>query len=687
MKYTPDAVHEPQPEGEAATLDDFEPHGLRLRSRSLWAGLGVALLSLIPYEIIDDQPQLIWDLFGELPPAAILATLTPFLMGIIASLAGRWTRYEANLGLIIAATLLGGAAIMGLGVEAGGWSALPLPEGLNLSPGFALLALALPAAGASLTADPDRGWSLRWGRLLLLLALPAAAAFYLIPRGGEALGAQIYHFLVFQLSWTTGVAYFSTFTFAIALYWPAVIALFGLLYVFKPARDEMPIFSLAATFGLPLFWGLWTLRGLLTGQGAWAVFTSLGMACVLASAVALIASTLATLAARRPQLKTTLGAAGALLIIIAIQARLSTPPPKGVDWQLKPRDEATDALYMGALPTWNRARMRWVQGEMAGTAQAYVALKAAEATLMARAEALDEGLSAAIRALSRDSMDAGVAGRRWTRAIQGVNDAAQAASLPYYLDPTVYFFKRGEGMRRLFQLKVYAVERVDAVEVEGRAFAALHVARLDRGGGSGALLGFSRDAQPFAVVQRAEIDAFEEALKALAAQTPARCLESPIEGNFECGQWLIKLIDDGALKGLDAAVSRHELQHQIDGPGLPISGVFRRLNRDLSAQSLGRLNRELSAYTAELVSEEADPRLSLILTLRAAAGGGLSRVGRLILHGLWRPEVLDAEALPEGEVALAEAHLGLMALTPAEIRARAAALWARLYSEQLRLTR
>ena len=44
----------------------------------------VLALSLgIPYEVIENHPQFIWQLFGELPPAGVVAALLPSVCGLL----------------------------------------------------------------------------------------------------------------------------------------------------------------------------------------------------------------------------------------------------------------------------------------------------------------------------------------------------------------------------------------------------------------------------------------------------------------------------------------------------------------------------------------------------------------------------------------------------------------------------
>src|SRR5262249_20123951 len=90
-------------------------------------------------------------------------------------------------------------------------------------------------------------------------------------------------------------------------------------------------------------------------------------------------------------------------------------------------------------------------------------------------------------------------------------------------------------------------------------------------------------------------------------------------------------------KALTIATERHELQHQIDGPHLPLSSAVAELLARFADEAQDRANRELSAYIAEMTAMDAPPQLTLVHLFPfaiTARGGAEHRVAILLLETL-----------------------------------------------------
>ncbi|MCA9541861.1 MAG: hypothetical protein KC620_23350, partial [Myxococcales bacterium] len=272
------------------------------------------------------------------------------------------------------------------------------------------------------------------------------------------------------------------------------------------------------------------------------------------------------------------------------------------------------------------------------------------------------------------------------------NQASRAAGLPYYLDPTVFFFRSAEGSGRHFRMRAHRVEAVHRYAAGGRDYATLHVRRMGGADGSTSLLGFSRDVQPFALVDLDEADDFETALASSALEDPPRCEDARRadgnEGLLRCGEVLAELLradPRGLAPALIALTDRHELQHQIDGPHLRMaSAVLDRLGHRSEALQ-DRVNRELSAYVAEMTTPAASPRLGLVHLVRFALNGdrgALFHIAVLAFEALGDTSLVDEDARLDRS-ALTATFVRLAALDEDALRARAAEAWGDLYGGSL----
>ncbi len=686
----------------ADTAFDFDAGAHRLRRRTRWAAAGIALGSVLPYEVIAGRPQYIWDLADELPPAGLLAVCAPALAGLLIAVAGWRARRPGSLGWIVLATLIGMRLVIDVGADAAAWGALGLPESVTARQGWALLALGATAAGATLTF---KAHARRAGHGLLIAAVLVAAAFFGWPGRGEApirtiiRAAGAFGDLP---DWRFQLGMLVVGTMAL---WPALVALAGLLHLKRPARDDHPIIALVALYGLPLLIAMLVFRAVPGAGDGWSIFVALGTIAVLAATVALLASALeaaveATFAPPPgvepppgwPPRTTAALAGGVMLLVVGLTVALARPPEKGVEWPLGPRTPPADAVFTEQLPAWNRARLAWDSSARTGSgATALLRVKAAGRSLIEAAEAVDAGLARALADMVAGARDLHVAGRTWYRLVAAVNEASRLAGLPYYLDPTVFTFQTADGPGRHFRMRTFAVEKVRRFDVEDQPFATLHVRRIDVRDAGSRLLGFSRDVQRFALVDLDEASRFETSLAESALAEPPLCETIEVEdagpGLARCGAVLAELLrtlPDGLTPAIVATTDRHELQHQIDGPHLPLSSaVLARLGgRHPRLQE--RVNRELSAYVAELTSPDAPPTVGLIHLVRFALQGGgyLHHVAMIAFETMVDRPLDDGFGGPDHR-AVADAFAQLAALPPDVLRQRAADAWATLFGEGL----
>lgn len=685
----------------------YDPAALRLRARARLLGGFIALASLLPYEIAAGTPQFLWDLAGELNLAGLLACLAPGIAGLTVVVAGFVIKNPLTLAITVLAALATAAICVQIGADAAAWDVLPLPETLGRRPGIPMLVLALTAAGASLTFHAHRR---RLGRGMLVGAVLIATAFYLWPARGEApIGIVLSTFESWDVvpDWRFKLGFL---IIAILVLWPALVALSGLVHLKRPAGDDQPIISIVARYGLPLLLVMFIMRGLPGQSAGWNTYHGLGFVLFLAAMVSVLASAIEVAAAglfapdpdsppSRPSRRTVLILGGVMGAIIVGQSVLAVPPPKGVDWTLKPQTPAAEQLFGETMRAWNSARLHWDhQSRAGGGREALLAVKSAARTLVEDAKTIDADLAAALERFTRESRTLGLAGRKWYRLIGQVNDAIRAAGLPYYLDPSVITFTRGEVTRRHFRMRSFAVTAVQRYAVDGDAYATLHVRRLGGGRSDSSLLGFSRDLQRFAIVLLPELESFRDTLRdGAAADTPtcqperdsSKNLLGMLSGGQSgvlCGQ-LLKRVVDGLGDDIDAqsaaVVDRHELQHQIDGPDLPMAGIVRRRVGRRGEDWRERVNREFSGYVAQMTAPDASPHLGVVHLARLAVGETGRRVypatAMLVLEAMTGHPIIEASGASVNRAEMAQAISALSGMSADAIRAKAAAVWAREY--------
>jgi hypothetical protein len=699
----------------------------RLRRRCRWAGVVLALSFAIPYEHVDGVPQFLWQILGELPPAAIVAAFSTAGAGIAILLASGKARRASTLALIVVASLAAAWLLERLGADRAAWDVLPLPESLPGRPLSMLVGLGAVGAGMNLAFKPH---ARRAARIVLGLAILSIAGFYLWPARGEAPITTIVRILL-ELPLLPGFRFvLGAGLMLLVISFPAFVAVLGLFTALSPPSNEPRVISRLVTFGLPGLLGFFVFRSLLLSFGDSSLPATIGGVALLAALLGLLAAAIEVLvevsvlrghepgeaaASGRPALpklvRAAAGASGALLVLGAAQWWLARPPPKGIDWKLRAPSSDADAVFGATLEDWSRIRLRWDDRvREASSASAMVELKAAERAVKERASPLDPPVRDALTALLLESRDLDLAGRRWFRLVSDLNEANRTSGAPYYVDPSVSMFQTPDGLRRRFGVHGFRIERVRAVRAGAARFATLHVRRLGKGGGRHGLLGFSRDQQPFALVVLDEIEKNEAELAPLAGADPPSCSgadpslalgstafgsDSAVFGALEldkamldCGRAIANLIleDRAALApALVSMTERHELQHQIDGPHLPLSSAVLERMGGYTKNAQELVNRELSAYIAELTVAGASPKLGLIALLRFTRSGprsALHHISVLAVEALTRRELTNRFGGTEpGEVAKSFAQL--FSEDDATLRQRATRAWEELYDEVL----
>ncbi|MBI5534723.1 MAG: hypothetical protein HY898_18500 [Deltaproteobacteria bacterium] len=677
--------------------------GLRLRGRARWAGAIIALSLVIPIEVVDDKPQFMWQVLAELPPAGLVAAFAPAAAGLAIVAASLLCKRTASIAIGVFAALACALMIIALGAESSAWGVLPLPESLTQRPTPVLLALSLTAAGADLSFKEH---TRKVAKGLLLAAVVVAAVFYLWPGKGEAPIATLVRALIGMGSLPSWRFQLGFVIVVLLVVWPGLMALIGLVHLWIPPSREQPITGIAAVYALPAMLMMLVYRSLLGFQGGAWIVASAGSIILLAALIAVTASSIEVLAERLlvrdtdieepkgwPVSFSALAGLGAFIVLCTCQWLVARPPAKGVAWTLREPSADGDRLFGTLVQQWSHARASWdrrVRHDSSATAM--VQTKAAAREMVAAARALDPGLGEAFTQLSVEADDLDVAGRRWYRLVADVNEASRRAGLPYYVDPRLAVHHAGEGLQRRFEAEAFRIERVKRFSVSGKPFATLHVRQIGKPRGGLPYLGLSRDVQPFALVVLDELDPYEKELVELSKPDVPRCGESNEPGAQvglrRCGDMMKEIVQaspSGLKAAILAATERHELQHQIDGPNLPICGEVLRRMGAFSKEAQMRVNRELSGYLAELTASGAPPRLGLVHLLRfalVAKGGAEHYVGVQAMELMTGRDLYGWDGRPDPE-RVSEAFVELAGWPEDKLRSKAAESWKKCFGERL----
>jgi hypothetical protein len=701
----------PESEGSSEIALFFGLASQRLKSRARFYGAALALVLFMPYEIVDDRPQFIWQLAPELPLAGVIAAYAPVFAAALIVICTYALRRASSLALGVLSSLGLAAFLIRLGADASAWEVLPLPESLTDRPLPALFALALTAAGSNLAF---RLHARRASRFVLGAAVACALLFYAWPARGEAPFVTLIRALALLPEMPGFRFQLGLFILAMLAFFPLAIPLVGLRYIARPPNREQPFLTAVAIYGLPAILLMFVYRSLLGAQGGAGILASLLSITAITSLLALVASAVEVLVESLvlppgelervdgfgtpvkglPLHSAALIALTAVAVLAAAQWTLARPPKKGVEWAIKPPTKEADELFGKLLPAWDRARLNWDRRvRTTSSAEGMVDVKANARELVSAARASAPGLGSAFEALTRESGDLDLAGRRFFRLVEDVNEQSRVGGLPYYIDPTVSIYQTDDGLRRHFYVHPYRIEKVRRVRAGGVDLATLEVRNLGPGRDGHLRLGFSRDIQPFALVVMDELEPYEKELAALAAAVPPRCVEAEYddaavaEPLARCGELLASAAraPGGLMPGLVAGTERHELQHQLDGPLLAMSPVVLRRMAAYTDEVQRRVNRELSAYVAELTAEGMSGRLGLVHIFRHALLGrrGVEHhVGILAFEALTEKKIRGEDG-KEDRAELGRAFAEVAAMGDDSLRARAASVWQDLFGARL----
>jgi hypothetical protein len=659
----------------------------RLRARCLWGGALLVASILVPYEVVGGHGLFIWSVLPELDPAAKIAALAPAFTGLFLLLLGVHTREREGIlverptsrAIAVLAAFVAANGALWIGRRSSAFSVLPLPESLTTRPAPFLAVFALTAAGVALRFHRR---ARRGGGRLLVASVVAALVFYLWPSRAEIPAQTIARAMVLVATLPDvrfQIGYGMLLLLVLA---PLLLALSGLVYLGQVPRRDQPMLSVVAVWGMPGLVLLFVYRSFLAGGfGAQALATAF-LALLMAAVVAPLASALEVLVlgltgadgssglreGTRP-LVAGVVASAAVVGLLGLTALLGRPAPKGVDWKLSAPTPEWNKTLGELLPSWEQARLvrdGHARAEQGTGAEAQVATKARARALVAAAKAQPTGqaFAAAIENLAREVDDLELSGRAFGRLVGEANDAARRADLPYYLDPSIRVRTTDDGQTRLFYLTPFRVEEVHGWKVGTQRFATLIAAPLT--GEGRAHLGFSRDQDPFALLVASEIHRYAArfaegdeicggGLRQDRAAEIARCSAALAAQRARLGPDLEKAVQAGT--------ERHELQHQIDGPYLPLSSAVAELLAGFADEAQDRANRELSAYVAEMTTRDAPPQLTLIHLFPFGVihrGGAEHRVAVILLETLAGKSLRAGarEVDPETYAAAFEAQVG-----------------------------
>jgi hypothetical protein len=634
--------------------------GNRVRSRVRYAGLLFVLGFLLPVDRQGSHPVFLWSIAGELPPMSLIGFLACSLVGVILVFASFAVRDATRLVAIALATLALGAIARFLGTDRGAWEPFALPANVAGRPTWPIVALSLTAAGASLAYFVS---TRRLGKSSLALASAIALASAAWPARGGSTFATLWAFGKGFLFADNPLVRLGFMNLGLVVSFPLVITCVGLFHVrHAPRRFEPPVVFLSL-FGGPALLLFFLYRTIFFGLGSGrALLDVLSVLMVIAHTLVLADSFLwigmlagSTTRAGYKDLARPFAVAAVITAAFGgVMWFVARPPEKGTHWTVGPKTAEADAFFGTLLPDWDRRRRQWAEvTARASNATGRAEVEEAAHEVIAAARRIDPDLGQAVSELARESDDLDVTGRKWFRLLGAVNSVCQEKHMPYFADPSFDWYEDRESheLRRVVRENSYAVERVTPYVALGKSFATLHVRQLGhRVDTHGGRLGFSSDAQPFALVVLDEVDDYARSFDARGHGCWAAGVFSgpPVP---KCDAVVARLVEEKSVRELVlAGTERHELQHQIDGPHLVLSPLVEERLRRYTDEVQDRVNRELSAYLAQLTAEGEAPRIGFVHLAQFAlsSGGGTypttSRLALCALEDEWCDEV---ESEPE----------------------------------------
>lgn len=675
----------------------YDSSAARLRAACRFGGVVLLASPLLPFQLVDGRPIFVWEILGELHPATAVAVLVPALAGLLLLAAQRKLARPSLLAFLTLLVLGSWSLISKLGADAAAWDISTLPDSLNRRVELYVLSIALSGASLRLLAEPA---ALKASRIVAGLGVATALFFGVWPARGEAPLQTCLRFVGALAVLPDPRLVLGYGLILIIAVFPLVAAVVALALSRSGRGQHTALLADLTTFGAPGLVFALALRNVLATFGDVSVVVTTAVASALAALLALTGRSLELLAlwatgvgessdlerspqsrAAAPQRFVRAAAAVALAVVLGVFV-LARPIRKGIDWQLGSRSEKADRLFGELMPEWGKSRARWsLNAKRVASAAELAESRAAANQILRASREVSPELGRAVAELVQGAGELDLAGRRWFRLVEGVNEASRASRLPYYLDPGLRVTQRDGKLERLFLLHPYRVEAVRPAKADGLAYALLAVRRLGKARDNHDRLGFSRDHQPFALVVLDEIEGYSSSLDDFAQRDPAVCVDSgfPRPELATCGALLKRL--SPSLQQVRWLVERHELQHQIDGPELKHSAAVLKALSGYERAAIDQVNRELSAYLSELVTEKVSPKLALVHVmgfLTSRPGSSLHFVVHLELAALASERHKGAIAEDPGAI-----FDELAALSDDELRGRARDAYNRLFGTEL----
>lgn len=728
-------IHEEQPAPSGDPAQEralfFGISAARVRSRVRWGSVLLLLSIFLPYDTIGAAPIFAWDVIGEMNASSALALLALPLAGLVLAVGSFVTKRGASLGFLVLGTLMAAAIVRKLGADRAAWDLVRVPDAFSTRPAGAILAIALTAAAANLKYRSVTRHTVPY---VVGLAGACALYFYAWPDRGEAPISTVIRALGALPDMPDFRYQIGILLIVFLMIWPLFITLGGLaLLKVTPTKDES-WFAIVANWTLSLHLLLLATRAMMMPQPGLAVISYL-LTVLIVTAVIVMTSAAVAIAVesffvpngdevqtrstgnfddlmsfdaeadkgKSPAVAGPIGmepkraaifAAGAAAAFGIVQFGLSRPPSKGTDWKISEASAETDTVFGEGFASWANARRDWdLSARLKSGSEARLAVKRSGQDLVKSAKSVSPQLGEAFDELVTESDELDLAGNKWARLIHSVNDTSRESKLPYYIDPDFIMREDNGDVRHHFFAHVYRIDRVNEFDVDGDAFATLHVTSLDRSRADHLRLGFSRDVQPFALVDLDAVTSKASEFSALVKQgycTDGLMLNSKLyQGLGSCGA-LLKSYAEGREGEIGEAVlagtERHELQHQIDGPHLPLAGPVLNLLEGYEPGAQDRVNRETSAFLAELTSEGVAPKLALVQLAQYLFGseeqkGAYSKTAVVVF------EALADRSIRRGSYVDGDkfwpAYEKVFSLSDDKLRARAREVWEELFDAEL----